>query len=218
MLTGQRINAGVVTHSHGIFLTYKGEKCIQYYIIISSEPYLGVWSLNAKKKSLTLGDGHQCKVQISLHSGPMLKSGCHIFNKPQASPLPQVTPFSTPHTHTCDTILLREDDISISDVFFILYRSGNRLHDVFTTCVELITLLMPNSKNQISRKFKNSSNFISKESICHKKIFARSCRSFYRGSHLQNGLPVTSYLTTRDTLWEKCRSLRKKKGVRQQEN
>jgi hypothetical protein len=72
-------------------------------------------------KPLTLVDSHQCKVQISLHSGPMLKIDCHIFNKPQASPFPQVTPFSTPHTHTCDTILVREDDIIIVVINFTVY-------------------------------------------------------------------------------------------------
>jgi hypothetical protein len=45
---------------------------------------------------------------------------------PQAAGLPPslrpVAPF-TPHTHTCDTISLREDNIGTLDVFFIRYPS-----------------------------------------------------------------------------------------------
>jgi hypothetical protein len=31
MLTGSRINAGVITPPHGLFLTYRGEKHKKYY-------------------------------------------------------------------------------------------------------------------------------------------------------------------------------------------
>jgi hypothetical protein len=65
--------------------------------------------------------GHQCKVQTSLHSGFLvffINQLTHPLT-PLTSPLPQVHPVSTTHTHTCDTILLRADDISTPNVFFI---------------------------------------------------------------------------------------------------
>jgi hypothetical protein len=51
MLTGPRINVGVVTPSHSLFLTCRGEKYLQYYTIMQymySVQYLRVGFLNAK--------------------------------------------------------------------------------------------------------------------------------------------------------------------------
>jgi hypothetical protein len=118
MPTGTQLNTVVVTPSHGLFLTSRGEKYVQYRIIqyIQQTVFtVCMWYLNAKK-SLTWGGGHQCKGRTSLYS---LHSGPMSTRKLLASPLPQAALFK-PHVPTYVTqLLLREDDIGTLNNFFI---------------------------------------------------------------------------------------------------
>jgi hypothetical protein len=64
----------------------------------------------------------------SVHDANVTLLWTHVKNQlpnfPQATsltPSPSLPPF-TSHTHICDTILPREDDIGTSDVFFIQYK------------------------------------------------------------------------------------------------
>jgi hypothetical protein len=118
MLTGPRINADDVTPSNGLHLPWRGKKYVQYYATIHGGQNSLVGSINAKK-SFTWGGGHQCKVQTSLHSGPMLKINCHIYRNHWPQPFTQTLPLSAPAYLTCDIVLLREDYIGTSGVFFV---------------------------------------------------------------------------------------------------
>jgi hypothetical protein len=100
------------------FLTCREEKFVQFHAIIYSRQYL--YAAYQCQKSLNWGGGQQFKVRISLHSVPMLKIVCPVSHKPPASPLPQALPlFLVKYTYTCETILLSENDIGTSEVFFI---------------------------------------------------------------------------------------------------
>ncbi len=53
------------------------------------------------------------------------------------TPSPSLPPFSTPRTHTCDTILLRGDDIDTSDVGLSIHCSSHDIDGVGFCCVLL---------------------------------------------------------------------------------
>jgi hypothetical protein len=105
MLTGPRINTGVVTPSGGLFLTCRGEKYIHYCTIIYSVQYLHVRFPNAKNPLLWVA-AFSVRVQTSLHSGPMLNMVCPISHKPLAPTIPQARPFQShmsTHVHSLPT-------------------------------------------------------------------------------------------------------------------
>jgi hypothetical protein len=61
MITSPRINSGVVTPSHGLFLTCRGEKCIQYCTIMYS--VYGIYMCGSQmQKNPSFGDGLQWRM------------------------------------------------------------------------------------------------------------------------------------------------------------
>jgi hypothetical protein len=66
------------------------QSVIQYFLAEN----IYVWGLLSAKIP-PLGGGHQCKVQTSLHSGPMLKIGYPVSHNLLVTPLlPSLSPFS----------------------------------------------------------------------------------------------------------------------------
>ncbi len=122
MGTGLRIDADDIIPSCGLFLTYRGEKYVQHYTIFYSGQYFLVWLLKEKIPFIWWWPSVQ-GVKTSLYSGSMLKIDCPIAHKILASPLlPSLPPFQP---HTCDIVLLRENDTacqmsSLSDTMHIL--------------------------------------------------------------------------------------------------
>ncbi len=85
-----------VAPPHGLFLTCRREKCIQYYTAYIQQTESCVRSLNAKIHYLgTWGGGHHCKVQTSLHFDPILQATAPFPTSHWPHPFPKSTPFST---------------------------------------------------------------------------------------------------------------------------
>jgi hypothetical protein len=120
LLTGPRINAGFITPSHGLFLTCRGEKYIQYYTILYNVQYLKCRVFKCKIHNL--GCGPQCKGA----NFPLLRS--HAENqlprfsqaiRPAPSPSPPLQAHIPKHVIQFE---LAEDDISTSKFLLIHYK------------------------------------------------------------------------------------------------
>ncbi len=105
MLTGSKINTGVEP-IHVVFLNLQMRKIYTVLYITYVQRKVFTDGFLKSEKSLTSGGGHQCKVQTSLHSRPMLKIDCTISHKLLTPPLPQAFPSQT-HISTCDRISTR---------------------------------------------------------------------------------------------------------------
>jgi hypothetical protein len=75
--TGPKINADVVTPSHGLFLTCSGENICTVFDN-NTQRILFTCGVLKCEKSLTWGGGHQCKLHTSLNLGPKLKIFCPV--------------------------------------------------------------------------------------------------------------------------------------------
>ncbi len=102
---GPRINADDVTPSHGLFLTCRGEKYVQYYTMYIHIVDRTMCEVFKCKKSLSWGVGRNANLT------PLWS---HVENQrhrfPQATsltPSPSQSPFSSPHFTLDDRVLLR---------------------------------------------------------------------------------------------------------------